>query len=397
MPSTIKETYNFLFPFGEVYEKEIAKLPFHINLIDQLWINENAHSRIFAQVLRYKQNGNFPFLKHFLHNICGFTMDISHPKVEKPDSFGRIDIPIIDDDYVIIIENKVTGMAPEQNTETGGQLARYIDAVRRQFGNSKTIYVVYMTRFPAEPSDEIWINGKGFSYKEEFKNYYKAISYRNDIYPWLQGVTRNADSDNTYLKSALEQYVDYLEGMFGIREIDKPMNKELQKYIKDFFEIDDEHPEEAIELLDKKIKQLDVARERIEELKGEYRKQQIRTDFEKKFEEICAVLPKVVKNIFEEQNPEICNLEIECYVNGNRICAVLEYSIAHDTIGYYYGLKKNNINEESPDCLRKLLIEKQFEFTDPAWHGWKRTSRANGIEDLINLIEQLNTFNRNGN
>jgi len=321
-------------------------------------------------------------------------MDISHPKVEKPDSFGRIDIPIMDDNYFVIVENKVTGMAPEQNTETGGQLARYIDAVRRQFGNSKTIYVVYMTRFPAEPSDEIWINGKGFSYEEEFKNYYKAISFRNNIYPWLKGVTHNAVSNDIYLKSALEQYVDYLEGMFNIREINKPMNKELQKFIKDYFGIDDEHPDEAIKLLDEKIKQLDVARERMEELKGEYRKQQIRSDFEKKFEDIYALHPRVAKNFFEEQNPEICNLEIECYVDGKRIYAVMEYDFDHE---YYYGLKKNNINEESPECLRKLLIEKEFEFTDRAWHGWKRTSQANGVKDLKNLIEQLNTINRNGN
>ncbi len=140
--------------FRIIYDNETKKLPYHINIIDELHADENAHSRIFAKLLRYKKDNKFPFLEKFLKDVCGFDVSIEKPKVEKVDSCGRIDIPIFDKNYVVVIENKVTDKAPDQNTSKGGQLARYIETIKNDYNrNLGNIFVVYTPKYTREPSD----------------------------------------------------------------------------------------------------------------------------------------------------------------------------------------------------------------------------------------------------
>ena len=42
---------------GDYYEEQELSLPFHINVIDELHANENAHTRILTQLLKYKEDG----------------------------------------------------------------------------------------------------------------------------------------------------------------------------------------------------------------------------------------------------------------------------------------------------------------------------------------------------
>ena len=66
-----KETYDKLFILSQRYEafyKKVAlKLPYHINVIDELYANENAHSRILAKLLQQKTAHNrFEILESFI-------------------------------------------------------------------------------------------------------------------------------------------------------------------------------------------------------------------------------------------------------------------------------------------------------------------------------------------
>ena len=124
---------DFLVDFGEKYDNQIANLPYHINVIDELNADENAHSRIFAQLLRYKKNNKYPFLENFLNEVSSFNIRVKKPIVKKVDSCGRIDIPIFDEQYVVVIENKVTDQAPDPNNVSGGQLARYIETINHNY------------------------------------------------------------------------------------------------------------------------------------------------------------------------------------------------------------------------------------------------------------------------
>ena len=45
---------RFIPPFMERYRKAASKLPYHVNVIDELGADENAHSRILARLLQQK-------------------------------------------------------------------------------------------------------------------------------------------------------------------------------------------------------------------------------------------------------------------------------------------------------------------------------------------------------
>ena len=59
-----------------------AKLPYHLNVIDELYINENGHSRILAKLLQYKnENRHYDMLESLITYIY---------EQMKKDSFGFI-------------------------------------------------------------------------------------------------------------------------------------------------------------------------------------------------------------------------------------------------------------------------------------------------------------------
>ena len=273
----------FLAKFKYIYNKEKEKLPYHINLIDELHANENAHSRIFAQLLRYKEKDTYPFLDNFLNDVCGFNIKIETPEIKKVDSCGRIDIPIFDKEYVVIIENKVTDRALDQNGEEGGQLARYIEIIKEKYKRElQTIFVIYTPKYTREPSSECWENKDNVSYKDVFKDRFRSLSYRDVIYPWFKNIILPIiDAKNIYLRSAVEQYTDYLEGIFNLRNIDKKMNMELQKFIKKELELQDDNPKKAMELLLEKEMELNETITQIQQLKNKYQRQIIVSQFDK--------------------------------------------------------------------------------------------------------------------
>ncbi|HZK69648.1 MAG TPA: PD-(D/E)XK nuclease family protein, partial [Paludibacter sp.] len=224
-------------------------------------------------LLRYKANDKYPFLEKFLNDICNFNVTIENPTVKNVDSCGRIDIPIFDKKYVVVIENKVTDKAPDQNNQKGGQLARYIETINNTYNRKlEDIFVVYTPKYTREPPNECWTNKDDFSYKDDFKLRFRSLSYRDSIYPWFKNeILPIIGVKDIYLRSAVEQYIDHLEGMFWLRTIDKKMNMKLQEFIKGKLEINEVEPEIALKIVSEKrqemanvLAQLDLLQEEIQ-------------------------------------------------------------------------------------------------------------------------------------
>ena len=105
-----------------------------------------------------------------------------------------------------------------------------------------------------EPDDQSW--GK---YKEEFKDRYINLSFRDDIIPWLKKfVLPNIRYKDVYLYTAIMQYIDYLEGHFRLRTINKQMNMKLETLIISHFELDKFNDTiDKVEALNEKRKDFD--------------------------------------------------------------------------------------------------------------------------------------------
>lgn len=214
--------------------EEKSKLPYSINLLDEIHANENSHSRIFAKLLHFKQikqNQKLAILHSFLEYL---GPPFSKLHIEKPEitaEKNRIDVRIREKKkYSIIVENKIKG-APDQYK----QVERYIKNEKTAGYNEKNIHVLYLTEEGGSP-DEISISKQK---RDEMGDRYKEINYRDDILQWLDKKTpsiiaeikKSGNTQYSTIESAVIQYIDHLKGLFDKREGEKEMKNAMIKLV----------------------------------------------------------------------------------------------------------------------------------------------------------------------
>ena len=101
-------TLSFCDGFSLSIAKEKQKLPYHLNIIDELHINENANSRILYKLLLYKNiEGKYEILESLIDYIKrnAHSSEFNNIQVKKPcitQEIKRIDLWVRDKDYAII-------------------------------------------------------------------------------------------------------------------------------------------------------------------------------------------------------------------------------------------------------------------------------------------------------
>lgn len=211
---------------GRHYEALKSKEPYHINIIDELHANENAHTRILIRLLAYKQAGTYPFLESFMTLLRGWTeagLEIGNPKIDSNTEYidGLIESPRR---YAVIIENKIHWAVDQER-----QIEKYVMGVRNHGIPSDRIWVVYLTSDGNKTVERYSYTEKA---KEIVQDRFIPLNYRSDILPWLkETVLPNCVVKEEWLISALKQYIDHLEGFLGLRTNQKQIQKEMEKYI----------------------------------------------------------------------------------------------------------------------------------------------------------------------
>jgi hypothetical protein len=277
----IDNFFQLLEEFTRRYNCLKEKLPYHINVIDELHVNENANSRILAALLQYKENGEYTLLKSFVKNrLNKWDIDVSEPQITSEDL--RIDLLVQEKGkYAIIFENKIYDAVHQKN-----QLARYIIKMRNEDFADDQIFVVFLPPQKYEPTDCSWkkpikeceiccdasrcpIKEKE-SLKASFKDRFQIITFRDDIIAWLEeDVIPNCRQKETFLYTAAMQYLDYLKGYFDLRTINKNMNMELQEYLIGKLHLEDEkNGKKKLEILDKKINEIQQLLNEMQSLKN---------------------------------------------------------------------------------------------------------------------------------
>lgn len=258
---------KFASDFSKIKKKEQQKLPFHLNLIDQLHINENAHSRVLMHLLSYRdEEGKHPILSSLIRYIKdNLRMDeFGRINIKSPiftQEKARIDLWVRDENYAIIFENKIYNAIDQEE-----QLSRYIEITKNYHHNENNIFVVYLSQHPKEPEQQSW--GK---YRESFKSRYVNLCYCNHILTWLKDtVLPCIRYKELYLQTAIIQYIDYLEGLFTLRNIDKPMNMELDKLIEKEL-IQNKNEKESIKILQERIDSFNAITSQMHHLLNKYR------------------------------------------------------------------------------------------------------------------------------
>ena len=189
----------------------------------------NLHSNFIASLLdpngdHYK---NDLFLKLFLET-CGiddFSIDTSRATVFK--EFKHIDIYISDGKKHIILENKV--YAKDQPT----QIARYIEAIKKEGAEDEDIYVLYLHPDGKLPDNQSFGDYHTRLLGENPSIEFKVISYGKEILEWIDKC-KNEVSNLTDLNVFLSQYKDVIEMIYDrYKRIDK---METAKFVEIFRE-----------------------------------------------------------------------------------------------------------------------------------------------------------------
>jgi len=371
-----KELWKFISDFTEKYHKEERKLPYHINLIDELRADENAHSRILEKLLKQKNsNGELEILKSFIQYLKDKSVAFENINVRNPDitqEAERIDLWIRDKsgNYAIIIENKVNYAGDQER-----QLERYIDKTIENGFDEKQIFILYLSPRHEEPDTQSW-----GEYKDEFRERYLNLAFSKDIIFWLkEKVLPNVRLKDVFLRSAVEQYIDHLEGKFDLRTINNNMNMELQEFIKEKLEFN-EYPQENMDKILEKFEDIEHVKNQLYELKEDVEK------------EIIEYWQKTIKNKYPtfdlmEYSPEWCwaglyikkdkiNVRVSIFEYEKELCCQLDTDHLE--------------NELSPKLKDKFITVakrvKQTEVTEK--QIWKCFPR-DAYKDVFNFMEKV--------
>ena len=306
--------FQLLEEFTGRYKHLKEKLPYHINVIDELHVNENANSRILASLLQYNENGEYTLLKSFIRNrLSEWDIGVSEPQISSED--WRIDLLVREKGkYAIIFENKIYDAVLQKN-----QLARYILKMRNENFDPEQIYVVFLPPQKYDPTDCSWkvpikecetccdatmcpnVEEEN-SLKTKFKDRFKIITFREDIITWLEeDVIPNCRQKETYLYTAAMQYLDYLKGYFDLRAINKYMNMELQNYLTNKLGLGNKTDEEQLEILDKKTDEIQRLLNQMNDIKAMVDKRivdaRIAVADKKKWESLLPTINEIASDV----------------------------------------------------------------------------------------------------
>lgn len=352
-------------------------LPYHLNIIDELHINENGHSRILCKLLQYKsQLGEYVVLKSLLAYIAEQNNEYRSIYIKSPlitQEQCRIDLWVRDraGGYAIIFENKIYNA-----TDQEAQLSRYIDCTKANGFTDEQIFVVYLSQQGSEPAEQSW-----GTYKSEYEQRYINLSFRDDILPWLKEyiVPILPDKDHL-LRCAVEQYLDYLEGIFSLRTIDKELNMKVEECIKEKLGLTGQVFDDY-----RTIRQyqddINTVLNHLETLKNKAENEM----FQEWKTGLIQHYPDLKNNITSGNRGKIIFVGINLQIGEHPVRIVID----RDT-NIYYGI----YCVEGKDPNMANLIEGAISNigsweSNNSWYCWKYTELESALPNLIELIEAI--------
>lgn len=189
---------------------------FSFNVLDDVHLNENAHTRILVKLLQHPEICR-SFLRmlgeSFPDSGLKKLVEDSDEDVPKTSCFSEnVDARIRLKDISVLVENKVKDAADQE-----AQIDRYVEAEENKTGGKGLTFVVYLTKDGKKK-----VSDASFARTRELLGYrsetdygrFLAANYRDHIIPWLRNsvFTWAKENGETMLGAGIAQYVDYIEG-----------------------------------------------------------------------------------------------------------------------------------------------------------------------------------------
>lgn len=257
----------------QLYCKERDCLLYEYNVINELHIGENVHSRILCMLLQYKIDGKYPIyssLVSFLSKICSSIDEwmIKNPQFINEE--GRNDILIEDFSrlcpYAFIIENKEC-----DTTDNSLLYQRFVDDLRDDYDSSISLFRVSVKDGEQSGGEDTLTEDyyvTGCAQENVYaliREYYIHIDYKHHILPWLEKyVLPNPTIKERILVAFVRLYVDYLKAMFNMRDGKRQITYKIHSEMKEKYNV--RSLDDSIEL----YKKVDILKKESSSLLIEY-------------------------------------------------------------------------------------------------------------------------------
>jgi len=343
-----------------LFLEEIRKLHYGANLIDELHANENAHSRILRMLIAYNGDNTYPIFASFLKLIkkhCHYANDLTVCSPQFSNEEARIDVLIkefhSDRPYAVIIENKVCGAVDQEE-----QIQRYIEIVMQNV-SPDNIYVIYLTKDREKHVSEVSLTEKAkmvLGVTNDSSGRYIPLNYKDDILPWLEReVLPNLPLKEELLASSIQLYIDYLKGMFNMRENELPILQLI--YTKMRQELDIQTINDTISLYEK----IEFLKTSVESILSE--------DIEKVLDKHLydPLQYKFPKCHIYEKGTDITHFFFKMSVLNWNKCQIV---FTWDSKGQYLGIGNLTLANPLDDSTRSKLGERLGEEKYTEWWPW---------------------------
>lgn len=359
---------------------------YHINVIEELHINENGHSRVLCKLLQYKNpDGKYVFLESLLREI-GITKNaFSEIKITAPiitQEKKRIDLWVRDkaSGYAIIFENKIYNAADQD-----AQIYRYIQETEKDGFSKESIFIVYMPEYKKDPEKRSWGDGKK-EYEKKFAERYVCFPFKEEISKWVKDTLESKIvewENEIILHSALLQYSHFLDTLYNKQESN--MLQSLESVIKNSLspDFDKKSEEDQIKILSDCISALEsLASENDETLAEKTDKN--KAVLESLLSRLNALLDRYIltlcktkrDDIIKNQHPDL-NLQIieDGYITlvlppFQGLSNELTLSIKPERSNTYIQLTSKSGKLKETSAFDNLLESKTFT-NNNQWNYWK--------------------------
>ena len=258
--------------------------PSHINVIDELHADENAHTRILLKILKCNKEVLRSFIEMaFNKGKCGsreLARQMENAKIE--DNREYID-GLIEDKTAgaaIIIENKINWADDQWK-----QIERYIDTVKKHGIREERIYAVYLTldgRKTVKDKSLMERARKALGMGDGESGRFIPMDYKTDVLPWMKEVLPTLSGEKEkMMRSAMEQYIDHIEGRLNMRRSENGAYDRATDYLLKAMNVDTEDYKAVYEALTEREEMYGLLRDICNN-----RKERMKRDILKEFDDI---------------------------------------------------------------------------------------------------------------
>ena len=187
-----------LMNLAEQLDKYVSNFPYQVNVLSETHTFNYMHTGILARFLQYP-----PILESFLSSLPDWDMEIGEPEISLPHNNYDI-LVLMPGKYAVVIVNNIYGSELEYE--------KIVTSFKKDINGVVAPDNIWIFIINKKDDAKSSIDGR-----TDF--HYEFWTYSQEYLSWLRGL--RIDNEEVPLRSAIDQYINFLENDLGIVEQDQ--------------------------------------------------------------------------------------------------------------------------------------------------------------------------------